>query len=192
LELLCGQISLLHYYMYYSSYFRLVLREHRVYVVHSKIEFRSFGRGRQWCGIFHYYWWTALIKPRLLFSMQAVLPEGFPFPQLDKKVMFILILNLIKHEHSHSKKVSQPCCMSLSLIDEVDHTNQLSLVCRLIPIVALWRHWRFYWWWNPQILVIFASTCRIEETSYLFFKRLFDSHNCLKCHIIWCFVHKWK
>ena len=25
-------------------------------------------RGHQWCGIFQYYWWTASIKPRLLFS----------------------------------------------------------------------------------------------------------------------------
>ena len=25
-------------------------------------------RPRQWCGIIHYYWWTASIKPRLLFS----------------------------------------------------------------------------------------------------------------------------
>jgi len=24
--------------------------------------------GRQWCGIIHYHWWTASIKPRLLFS----------------------------------------------------------------------------------------------------------------------------
>ena len=23
-----------------------------------------------WCGIFHCYWWTALIKPRLLFSLK--------------------------------------------------------------------------------------------------------------------------
>jgi len=44
--------------------------------------------GRQWCGIIHYYWWTASIinwwkgKPRLLFLVQAMLPEGFPFISL--------------------------------------------------------------------------------------------------------------
>ena len=36
--------------------------------LHLKMEFRSCARGRQWCGIIHYYWWTASIKPRLLFS----------------------------------------------------------------------------------------------------------------------------
>ena len=29
---------------------------------------RSCARGRQWCGIIHYYSWTASIKPMLLFS----------------------------------------------------------------------------------------------------------------------------
>jgi len=32
------------------------------------MEFCSCARGRQWCGIIHYHWWTASIKPRLLFS----------------------------------------------------------------------------------------------------------------------------
>jgi len=36
--------------------------------LHLKMEFRSFTRGRQWCGIIHFYWWIASIKPRLLFS----------------------------------------------------------------------------------------------------------------------------
>jgi len=39
-----------------------------VYCLHSKMEFRSCAREHQWCGIIHYYWWTASIKPRLLFS----------------------------------------------------------------------------------------------------------------------------
>jgi len=33
-----------------------------------KMEFRLCARGRQWCGIIHHHWWTASIKPRLLFS----------------------------------------------------------------------------------------------------------------------------
>ena len=36
--------------------------------LHVKMEFCSCARGRQWCGIIHYRWWTASIKPRLLFS----------------------------------------------------------------------------------------------------------------------------
>jgi len=36
--------------------------------LHLKIEYCSCARGRQWCGIIHYYWWTASIKTRLLFS----------------------------------------------------------------------------------------------------------------------------
>jgi len=36
--------------------------------LHLKMEFCWCARGRQWCGIVHYHWWTASIKPRLLFS----------------------------------------------------------------------------------------------------------------------------
>ena len=28
----------------------------------------NMSRGRQWSGIFHFYWWTTSIKPRLLFA----------------------------------------------------------------------------------------------------------------------------
>jgi len=34
----------------------------------KKMEFRSCAMELQCCGIIHYYWWTASIKPRLLFS----------------------------------------------------------------------------------------------------------------------------
>jgi len=33
-----------------------------------EMEFCWCARGRQWCSIIHYYWWTASIKQRLLFS----------------------------------------------------------------------------------------------------------------------------
>ena len=36
--------------------------------LHLEIELRACARWRQWCGIFHCHWWTASIKPRLLFS----------------------------------------------------------------------------------------------------------------------------
>ena len=34
-----------------------------------------------WCGIFHYHWWTASIKPRLLFSHSGNVSWGLPFLQ---------------------------------------------------------------------------------------------------------------
>ena len=49
--------------------------------LHLKMEFRSCARGRQWCGIFHYHWWTASIKPRLLFSHSGLVSWGLPFLQ---------------------------------------------------------------------------------------------------------------
>jgi len=35
----------------------------------------------QWCGIFHYHWWTASIKPRQLFSHSGLVSWGLPFLQ---------------------------------------------------------------------------------------------------------------
>ena len=44
----------------------------------------SCAKGRQWCGIFHYHWWTASIKPRLLFSHAGYASWGaFPFISLN-------------------------------------------------------------------------------------------------------------
>jgi len=68
--------------------FLLVLWDHGLYVYYKwKKEIRSCARGRQWCGICLYLWWTASIKPRLLlmngyFPMWVMLPEGFPFHQV--------------------------------------------------------------------------------------------------------------
>ena len=39
--------------------------------------------GRQWCGTFHYHWWTASIKPRLLFSHSGLVSWWLPFLQFD-------------------------------------------------------------------------------------------------------------
>jgi len=54
--------------------------------LHLKMEFRSCARGRHWCDIIHYYWWTAAIKPRLLFS-PADYAEGFSFYQFNTDVV---------------------------------------------------------------------------------------------------------
>jgi len=51
----------------YVSY----VRDHGVYMYVVYIRKWSFAHalgGSQWCGIIHYYWWTASIKPKLLFS----------------------------------------------------------------------------------------------------------------------------
>ena len=36
-----------------------------------------------WCGIFHYHWWAASIKPRLLFSHSGLVSRGLPFLQFN-------------------------------------------------------------------------------------------------------------
>jgi len=37
---------------------------------------------RQWCSIFHYYWWTASIKPRLCFPYRLCFLRAFTFISL--------------------------------------------------------------------------------------------------------------
>jgi len=72
----------------------LVLRDQWLYVcLHLKMEFRSCARGRQWCGIFHYHWWTASIKPRLLYSYSGLVSWGLPFLQFNKqKIIVVLVI----------------------------------------------------------------------------------------------------
>jgi len=39
---------------------------------------------RQRCGTFHYHWWTASIKPKLIFSPCSLcFPRAFPFSQIN-------------------------------------------------------------------------------------------------------------
>ena len=56
--------------------------------LHLKMDFRLCARGRQWCCIIHYYWWTASIKPRLLFSRAGYASWGFHFHHFngDKRI----------------------------------------------------------------------------------------------------------
>ena len=54
--------------------------------LHLKMEFRSCVRGHQWCGIIHYYWWTASINSRLLFSRAGFASWGFPFHQFKQNL----------------------------------------------------------------------------------------------------------
>jgi len=54
------------------SHVFLVLRDHGVCMcivcIWEWSSAHALGGGRRWCGIIHYYWWTASIEPGLLFS----------------------------------------------------------------------------------------------------------------------------
>jgi len=63
---------------------------------HLKMEFRSCARGRQWCGIIHYYWWTASIQPRLLFSRASCFMGAFPFTSL---IFLPFLTNVFKYSN---------------------------------------------------------------------------------------------
>jgi len=81
---LCGGCKMSPRTSSLCSHIFLVLRDHWLYVcLHFKMEFHSCARGRQWCGIFHYHWWTASIKPRLLFSHSGLVSWGLPFLQFN-------------------------------------------------------------------------------------------------------------
>jgi len=93
------------------------------------MEFRSCARGRQWCGIIHYLWWTASIKPRLLFS-RACFPRAFPF------ISLILLgresmkwsLRVCVFSHSHDSKQWQRSCQSALAIRHLLTTFHFSLL----------------------------------------------------------------
>ena len=44
--------------------------------LHLKIECRTCARGRQWCDIFHFHWWTASINRCCCFSHAGCASEG--------------------------------------------------------------------------------------------------------------------
>jgi len=107
------------------SHIFLVLRDHWLYVcLHLKMEFRSCARGLQWCGIFHYYWWTASIKPRLLFSHSGFVSWGLPFLQFHilqhyffehlfnlypKLVLFLLNICVCTHRYPNTACLGMQC-----------------------------------------------------------------------------------
>jgi len=61
------------------------------------MEFCSCVRGRQWRGIIHYYWWTASIKPRLLFSLTGYASGG----------LSLLISLILDHSYVNFIKLAQ-------------------------------------------------------------------------------------
>ena len=69
--------------------------------LHLKMEFCSCASGRQWCGIIHYYWWTASIKPRLLFSRAGYASWG-----LSLSSVFLLLRTLFA---AFNLQYHQPC-----------------------------------------------------------------------------------
>jgi len=91
---LCGGCKMSPRTSSMCSHIFLVLRDHWLYVcLHLKMEFRSCARGRQWCGIFHYHWWTASIKPRLLFSHSGLVSWGLSFLQFNHSLPLMNIFN---------------------------------------------------------------------------------------------------
>ena len=80
------------------SYIFLVPRDHWLYVcLHLKIEFCSCDRGRQWCGIFHYHWWTASIKPRLLFCHAGLVSWGLSLSSVNETISYAQHASVIIH-----------------------------------------------------------------------------------------------
>jgi len=63
----------------------------------NSVPLMRYGVGEgQWCGIFHYYWWTASIKPILFFHKQTLLLKGFPYlPQINHLVTLQIVFSLI-------------------------------------------------------------------------------------------------
>jgi len=45
---------------------------------------------RQWCGIIHYHWWTASIKPRLLFSRAGYASWGLSLSSVKYYLLQLL------------------------------------------------------------------------------------------------------
>jgi len=86
--------------------------------LHLKIEFRSCARGRPWCGIIHYYWRTASIKPRLLFSRAGYASWGlslssvkftfqYNFKDSNACVTFLFFHGHVKTQFSRTKYKSK-------------------------------------------------------------------------------------
>jgi len=89
-----------------------------MFCLHLKIEFRSCARGRQWCGIFHYDWWTALIK------------RGFYFPHADyaswglyQVLVYMFPKNLI---FTHILSIPRKGMFQFSLLPSLNLLNQLN------------------------------------------------------------------
>ena len=92
----------------------LVLRDHWLFVYIWKWSAaHALGGVMQWCGIFHYHWWTVSIKPRLLFSHSGLVVWGLPFLQfiireqrLLKAIKSEIELNRLRAEN-HTDKYKQ-------------------------------------------------------------------------------------
>jgi len=74
------------------------------------MEFCSCARGRQWCGIIHYYWWTASIKPRLRFSRAGYASWGLSLSSvffITSCSLWALVLNRLSRS-THCRILVQP------------------------------------------------------------------------------------
>jgi len=88
------------------SHIFLVPRDHWLYVcLHLKMEVCSCARRLQYCGIFHYQWWTASIKPSLLFSHSGHVSCELPFLQFNKNTSVMLLNSVIQERENQIRKV---------------------------------------------------------------------------------------
>jgi len=71
------------------------------------MEFRLCARGRQWCSINHNHWWTASIKPRLLFSRAGYASLGISISSVKFifKAVFPILIRLYLSGHSIHQRV---------------------------------------------------------------------------------------
>jgi len=62
---------------------------------------------RQWCGTNHYHWWTASIKPRLLFSRAGYASWGLYL----SSVLYVLVFTTTANSIDPATGLYQPDCI---------------------------------------------------------------------------------
>jgi len=125
--------------------------------LHLKIEFRSCARGRPWCGIFHFHWWTASIKPRLLFSHSGLVSWGLPFLQFNLSLLEFSYMRCHSYTSYAFRHLGHLCQVvvfltyifnhKLNVVNDKDqsclnvhtrtrtHTNEYVYVCNILNVL---------------------------------------------------------
>jgi len=83
-------------------------------------------------GIFHYHWWTASIKPRLLFSHSGLVSWGLPFLQFAICVCFAY--------GPFCRGALKACLLCLLHFISEHLCNLLAKKCGSVAIFILWNH----------------------------------------------------
>jgi len=90
--------------------------------LHLKIEFCSCARGRQWCGIIHYHWWTASIKPRLLFSRAGYASWGLSLSSVSV-IIFGLRFAFFTHISGKNAQFQNMCAKKRNDFRQLKRSN---------------------------------------------------------------------